>query len=583
MQTIANIHTTDIPSQFVTQIQPINNVVEESLYQTISPKNCSQIVMNHNNTNTADVVFEIDGDVSSCIDLSQISFEYDLSVVMNVDGNSLAIDDKHPVNFVDSFHSSWINSLYVDSTVSNYGARILEYALNFSQQNQMMNSLTYTLDEIQTQGNLYGYYNESRAFNHQNSKNSASAIGCDYLWGYTASPLSTKSSIERKQMLLAANLEPKRIAFRINHPFFNVNDVIPPNFGIRITLSPQNTFTSFVADTTSLMVFNETNPLKTTILTFTSIITNLSCLVRRKKLYSSALVAYQKYLSHAPRQIRYERTLYQTTSIAQNTGNMVNFNCKLGINSQVDPKALLFFFTETAAKSSYATDSHYFVSADVYKYWIDYNGKIIPSNNDLNLKMNGLNSNYSRAYQMLKEALGLHHTDTFSIKFKDGTTGSCYNRRNTIYGIPLSSDPEYDSFEGSSMGKSNAQLQLNIVFNTVSTNYDLHTILLFDEILEIDYVRNKMENISSYASRLTDVPMPTEHDFSNARYIQFGGGKISGFFNNLKNKIAAFLPRMLQAVQTYGPSAVRAAEMASKYLGNQQGGSLKKNSPRRKF
>ena len=130
---------------------------------------------------------------------------------------------------------------------------------------------------------------------------------------------------------------------------------------------------------------------------------------------------------------------------------MINFNCKLGINSQVDPKALLFFFTETVAKSNYLSDSHYFLTADVYRYWIDYNGKIIPTNNDLNLKMNGLSSNYSRAYQMLKDALGLHHTDTFSIKYKDGTTGSCYNRRNTIYGIPLSSDPEYDSFEGSSM------------------------------------------------------------------------------------------------------------------------------------
>ena len=79
---------------------------------------------------------------------------------MYVDGQVLAIDEKHLVNFNDRFHCSWINSLYVDSTVSNYGARILECPMNFSQQNQMMNSLTYTLDEIE--GNLYGYYNESR-------------------------------------------------------------------------------------------------------------------------------------------------------------------------------------------------------------------------------------------------------------------------------------------------------------------------------------------------------------------------------------------------------------------------------------
>ena len=99
-------------------------------------------------------------------------------------------------------------------------------------------------------------------------------------------------------------------------------------------------------------------------------------------------------------------------SIQQSTGTMINFNCKLGINSQIDPKGLLFFFTETAAKSAYSHDFHYFLIADVYKYWIDY-GKIIPTNNDLNLKMNGLSSNYSRAYQM--DALGLHYTDTLSI------------------------------------------------------------------------------------------------------------------------------------------------------------------------
>ena len=480
MQTIANNHTTDIPSQFVTQVQPINNVVEETIYQTISPKNCSQIVMTHNNTNTADVVFEIDGDISSCIDLSQISFEYDLAVVMNVDGQQVPIEEKHSVNFVDSFHSSWINSLYVDSTVSNYGARILECPMNFSQQNQMMNSLTYTLDEIETQGNLYGYYNESRALLTTALGNTAKIVGCEYLWGNSANPMSTNSSIERKQMLLAANQDPKRIAFRINHPFFNVNDVLPPMFGIRITLTPHNTYTTFIADTSSTKVNGEDNPFKSRVVTFTTTITNLVCFVRRKRLYSSALMAYQKYLTQAPRQIRYERTFYQTISIPQSSGSMVNFNCKLGINSQVDPKALLFFFTETAAKSNYLNDSHYFLTADVYKYWIDYNGKIIPTNNDLNQKMNGLSSNYSRAYQMLKDALVLHHTDTFSITFKDGITGSCYNRRNTICGIPLSSDPEYDSFEGSSMGKSNAQLQLNIVFNTVGSSYDLHTILLFD-------------------------------------------------------------------------------------------------------
>ena len=202
--------------------------------------------------------------------------------------------------------------------------------------------------------------------------------------------------------------------------------------------------------------------------------------------------------------------------------------------------------------------------------------------------MNGLSSNYSQAFRMLKGALGLHHTDTFSIKYKDGTTGSCYNRRNTIYGIPLSSDPEYDSFEGSSMGKSNAQLQLKIVFNTLDSNYDLHTILLFDEILEIDYVRNKMENISSYASRLTEVAMPVEDDFLNAKYVQFGGGKISGFFNNLKTKLAAFLLRVFHAIQTHGPQAVKGISYVVQQAErlNQSGSGLdefKKKSNRKKF
>ena len=68
---------------------------------------------------------------------------------------------------------------------------------------------------------------------------------------------------------------------------------------------------------------------------------------------------------------------------------------------------------------------------------------------------------------------------------------TCYNRRNTIYGIPLSGDPEYDSFEGSSMGKRKGQLQSNIAFNTLGSNHDLHTILLFDQILEIDCVRKQ--------------------------------------------------------------------------------------------
>lgn len=77
---------------------------------------------------------------------------------------------KLPVSFVDNFHSSWIDSLYVDSTVFNYAAGILEYAFNFSQQSQKMNSLIYILDEIQRQGNLYGYYNEFRAFIYHNSK-----------------------------------------------------------------------------------------------------------------------------------------------------------------------------------------------------------------------------------------------------------------------------------------------------------------------------------------------------------------------------------------------------------------------------
>ena len=82
MQTIANVHTTDIPSQFVTQIQPINNVVKETVYQSISPKNCSQIVMTHNNTNTADIVFEID--ISSCIDLDHIRKKYGDKLMQDV-------------------------------------------------------------------------------------------------------------------------------------------------------------------------------------------------------------------------------------------------------------------------------------------------------------------------------------------------------------------------------------------------------------------------------------------------------------------------------------------------------------------
>lgn len=36
--------------------------------------------------------------------------------------------------------------------------------------------------------------------------------------------------------------------------------------------------------------------------------------------------------------------------------------------------------------------------------------------------------------------------------------------------------------------------------------------------------------------------------------IQFGVGKRSGFFNNLK-KIAAFLPPMIRAVEVFEPSA----------------------------
>ena len=112
------------------------------------------------------------------------------------------------------------------------------------------------------------------------------------------------------------------------------------------------------------------------------------------------------------------------------------------------------------------------------------------------------------------------------------------------------------------MGKSNAQLQLNIVLNTIGSNYDLHNILLFDEILEIDNVRSKMENISSYCSRLTEVAIPVEQDFLGAKYVQFDGGKISGFFNNLKTKLAAFLPRVFHAIRTYGPQAVKGINYA---------------------
>lgn len=69
---------------------------------------------------------------------------------------------------------------------------------------------------------------------------------------------------------------------------------------------------------------------------------------------------------------------------------MVNINCKFDINSQVDSNALLLFFSLTAVGSSYA-DSHSFVT-DVYKYWTAYNGKIIFYNNEINLRMSGLNS-----------------------------------------------------------------------------------------------------------------------------------------------------------------------------------------------
>ena len=161
--------------------------------------------------------------------------------MMNVDGQPTVIDEKHAVNFVDSFHRSWINSLHVNSTVSNYGARILKCLMKFSQQNQMVNSLR--LDEIETQGNLYGYYNESRALQTSASRNTDLFAGCDYIWGNSAAR-STNSSVERKEILLAANVDQKGIAFRINHPFFNVNDVLLPTFGIRITLTPHNTYTS---------------------------------------------------------------------------------------------------------------------------------------------------------------------------------------------------------------------------------------------------------------------------------------------------------------------------------------------------
>ena len=64
-----------------------------------------------------------------------------------------------------------------------------------------------------------------------------------------------------------------------------------------------------------------------------------------------------------------------------------------------------------------------------------------------------------------------------------------------------------------------------------------------------------MENISNYSSQLTEVAMPTVADFNNARYIQFGGGKISGFFNNLKTKIAALTEAGYQVTATKAPIA----------------------------
>ena len=51
--------------------------------------------MTHNNTIKAELFFEINDYISSCIDLSKISFESNLSVVMYVDGQALAIDEKH--------------------------------------------------------------------------------------------------------------------------------------------------------------------------------------------------------------------------------------------------------------------------------------------------------------------------------------------------------------------------------------------------------------------------------------------------------------------------------------------------------
>ena len=284
-----------------------------------------------------------------------------------------------------------------------------------------MNSLTYTLDEIERKAICTVITMNQELFRPQPQTIVPGLMGVSTYGAIVQTPfLPTAASKENKCCSQPIKIR-REFAFRIKRPFFNVNDVLPPMFGIRITLTPHNTFTSFIADTSSTNVNSEANALKGNNVTFTSTITNLVCFERRKRLCSSALMAYQKCLSQAPRQIRYERTFYQTISIPQNNENMINFNCKLGIYSHVDPKALLFFFTETVAKSNYLSDSHYFLTADVYKYWIDYNGKIIPTNNDLNLKTNGLSSSYSRAYQMLKDALGLHHTDTFSIKYKDGT------------------------------------------------------------------------------------------------------------------------------------------------------------------
>lgn len=110
MWRIAKIHTTDIPSEFVPQIQTIDSVVAGTAYQLFLPKNF-QILLNHKKQIRLMLFLKLRR-FQFMYRLLTSLLEYDLSMVTNLDRNPLAIHDKYFVNFVDSFHSNWIISLY---------------------------------------------------------------------------------------------------------------------------------------------------------------------------------------------------------------------------------------------------------------------------------------------------------------------------------------------------------------------------------------------------------------------------------------------------------------------------------------